>query len=191
MYVTTAQPAIDLGRRFRPRTLGALVRSTQPAIDLGRRFRPRALGDMTYGQAVNSSAQILATSWQDVADPAQYAIDFASNFYNYFWPAPNATPMQVAMNAATGAPTSEQIAANTGACVTAIQQMRAQYGAAVPAGAENQCATDQQAYVNSSGGTAQDILANLIPGVGGGSSSMNWTAILVLGGILAGIVLTR
>ena len=97
--------------------------------------------------------------------------------------------------AITGHPTDAQIAINTNDCVTAVQNMPGLTPEA-RATAQNQCATDQQAYTKLIGGTAQQVLspANLLSGVlpnGGISGGISTAAWLILASVVGLIVLTR
>lgn len=72
---------------------------------------------------------------------------------------PGSSFTDILKNAVTGKPTAAQIAVNTTSCIQSIQNMRqlaAQQGKPdpIPAGTEQKCVTDQQAYVNLIGGTA-------------------------------------
>lgn len=198
-FVRTQQPAFGLARSFHPGRLGGYARAQQPAFALARSFHPGRLGDIT-------------SWWNSDKDPMVYGSDawYLANAWNVLWNyGPNATPTPTAsappddgstwgipgsstsdylLNAVTGAPTNAQIAANTQTCVQAAGQMRSLYGSAVPANAEALCASDQNAFVKSIGGTAEDLLAHVLPGTSG---SINWIAIMLLGGITLGIYAMR
>lgn len=151
-----------------------------------RRKRLGRLGDanvMPYSQAAASAQQILTPPWYYFLFPPAaeiYEISQASKFYT---PGEKGSTL---LNAATGRPTDAQIAANTNQCVAAIQQMRQVNPGSIPAGAENQCAIDQQAYTKLIGGTAEDILRNLIPPP---SPTQSTWALVILAAVIGGVYL--
>jgi hypothetical protein len=147
------------------------------------RTRRRALGDvMPYATAAAAAQQAVTPPWYYMLFPPAAGGYVIKSLYDLLKPIPGSQKGDMVMNAVTGRPTDAQIDYNRADCVQQIQNMRAQ-GYFVPAGAENQCASDQQGYVNLIGGTANDVLKNVIP------SSIDWTAILTLGGIGLGIYL--
>jgi hypothetical protein len=89
-----------------------------------------------------------------------------------YTPPPGSDATSVAANLISGGqPTDAQIAVNTNACIAANAAMRAQ-GYSVPASADQQCVTDQKNFVNSIGGTANQILTSLAP-----SNPLIWIAL--------------
>lgn len=134
---------------------------------------------MPYSQAASSAQQMFTPPWYYFLFPPAAGVYEAQQAYNLV-NAPGTTAGGLVKSAVTGAPTDAQIAANTQACVAAIQQMRQVNPGTIPPGAENQCAIDQQAYTKLIGGTAEQILANLIPSASAGTSAI---VILLLAGL--------
>lgn len=135
---------------------------------------------MPYSTAAASAQQMFTPPWYYFLFPPAAGVYEAKQAYNLV-NAPGTTPGGVIKSAVTGAPTDAQIAAATAQCVTAIQQMRQVNPGTIPDGAENQCVTDQQAYTKLIGGTAEQILAGLVPSL----PSVDTTAIMILA--LAGL----
>jgi hypothetical protein len=73
---------------------------------------------------------------------------------------PGSSFTDVVQNAWTGKPTDAQISKNAQDCMSAIQAMRTVKGSNIPAGAEQKCLTDQQAYVKLIGGTADTNISH-------------------------------
>lgn len=162
-----------------------------------RQKRRRTLGDsMSYGQAVstlyNPSTGVLAPSWADLTDPANYVFNAGENLYQLIWPASPSTPLDVAANIATGGPTSGQLDTNaqqyTQAAARMARVLQSQ-GVPLPAvldpsTAAAQADADQVAYANSIGGTAQQQLSPGLP-------SINSWAWVILAAVAALIFATR
>lgn len=102
-------------------------------------------------------------------------------------PASSSSFTDFLLEAATGHPANSAIQSAVSDCVTQVQRMRTLYPNNVPAGAEQQCFTDVNAYRNLIGGTAQDVLANVIPN----PAKIGTTAVLVLAAIVGGILILR
>lgn len=147
-----------------------------------RRVR-RTLGQvMPYGAAAAAAQQAFNPPWYYWLFPPAAGVYEAKQAYNLV-NAPGTTAGGLVKSAVTGAPTDAQIAANTQSCVAAIQRMRQVNPGTIPDGAENQCAIDQQAYVKSIGGTAEQILAGLIPSMPSVDTSAIWILALAGAGI--------
>lgn len=99
---------------------------------------------------------------------------------------PGSSVSDYLLNMVTGRPTDAQIQYNANQCVQNIQRMRQmQGGQAIPPGAETACQTDQEAYKKLIGGTAETLLANVIPN----PAKITSSAIVALLAVGAGVYL--
>lgn len=97
---------------------------------------------------------------------------------------PGSSATDYLKNALTGKPTDSQIAYNANQCIASIQKMRLTAPGTIPTGAEDLCVSDQEAYKRFIGGTAEQVISNVIPS----TAAIGTTAMLVLGAVLLGIV---
>lgn len=152
--------------------------------------------------AVHRPARALGSVWSCLSDrtcnPATVAIDYWTGMKPKTVPStpslvpppevqPSRSITDWLLEAWTGKPAQSVIDANTQTCINNTKYIRsvaAITGAVVPANAEQLCATDQQAYLRYSGGTAQQNL---------GTSSVKYGTWIVVGiaGLVAIYLVTR
>jgi hypothetical protein len=106
---------------------------------------------------------------------------------------PGSSATDVLLNALTGKATTTQIQSNIDSCVASIQRMRqlaaANPGtvAAPPAGAEQQCATDQASFM-ANAVSPSNVLQNILPSPG--MSTALWV-LLGIGGVIGLVIWSR